>query len=72
MQSSPLKTSTCFWMCFISIIPIVGLGYVIACSANTDEGKRNLARALLLLKISLLLLGVTSFAVLILSLDVLI
>ena len=59
-------------MCFISLIPIIGLGYDIVCSSSNDQNKRNLARALLLLRICVLTLGISSFLVLILSLDVLI
>ena len=72
MQASPLKISTCFWMCFISLIPIVGLGYDIVFSSCNHPAKRNLARALLLLRLTVILLGISSFLVIIFSLDLLI
>ena len=66
-----IKISTCYWMCFVSLIPIVGLAYLIACSANKDINKRNLARALLILRGSVLTLGILLAICVILAFDAL-
>lgn len=68
-----LSISGSFWCVFISIFPVVGLGYILYMStASKNKAKRNLARALLILRATVLVFGTLSAIGVIWLLDTLI